>query len=185
VEVVPRDQSNGHAYDAGGGAGPTSAALSETIRDGDLRLRPSATPEDILRVVPGLVIAQHQGGGKADQLFLRGFDADHGTDVALSIDGIPINLPSHAHGQGYADLNFLIPETVDRVDVTKGPYFVETGDFATAGAVNLRTRRSFQESEVQGATAPSRAGGSWASPASARRVRPGSRPRWRERRGPS
>ena len=129
---------------------PTSAASAETIRDRDLRLRPYATPEDILRVVPGLVIAQHQGGGKADQLFLRGFDADHGTDVALSLDGIPINLPSHAHGQGYADLHFLIPEVIDRVDVLKGPYFVEVGDFATAGAVNLRTRRSFAESSVQG-----------------------------------
>ena len=130
-------------------AAPTSAASAGTIRDRDLRLRPYATPEDILRVVPGLVIAQHQGGGKADQLFLRGFDADHGTDVALSIDGIPINLPSHAHGQGYADLHFLIPEAIDRVDVLKGPYFVEVGDFATAGAVNLRTRRSFAESSVQ------------------------------------
>src|SRR5262249_36479195 len=128
---------------------PTSAASAESIRDRDLRLRPYTTPEDILRVVPGLVIAQHQGGGKADQLFLRGFDADHGTDVALSIDGIPINLPSHAHGQGYADLHFLIPEVIDRVDVLKGPYFVEVGDFATAGAVNLKTRRSFAESSVQ------------------------------------
>ena len=128
---------------------PTTTASAESIRDRDLRLRPYATPEDILRVVPGLVIAQHQGGGKADQLFLRGFDADHGTDVALSLDGIPVNLPSHGHGQGYADLNFLIPEVVDRVDVLKGPYFVEYGDFATAGAVNLRTRRSFAESSVQ------------------------------------
>ena len=129
---------------------PTSAASAESIRDRDLRLRPIASPQDILRVVPGLVIAQHQGGGKADQLFLRGFDADHGTDVALSIDGIPINLPSHAHGQGYADLNFVVPEAIDRVDVLKGPYFVEVGDFATAGAVNLRTRRSFAENMVQG-----------------------------------
>jgi outer membrane receptor protein involved in Fe transport len=128
---------------------PTSAASAGSIRDRDLRLRPYATPEDILRVVPGLVIAQHQGGGKADQLFLRGFDADHGTDVALSVDGIPVNLPSHAHGQGYADLHFLIPEVIDRVDVLKGPYFVEVGDFATAGAVNLRTRRSFAEDSVQ------------------------------------
>ena len=128
---------------------PTSTASAATIRDQDLRVRSPATPEDILRVVPGLVIAQHQGGGKADQLFLRGFDADHGTDVALSIDGIPINLPSHAHGQGYADLHFLIPEAVDRVDVLKGPYFAEVGDFATAGAVNLRTRRAFAESSVQ------------------------------------
>jgi outer membrane receptor protein involved in Fe transport len=129
---------------------PTSAASAETIRDRDLELRFYPTPEDILRAVPGLVIAQHQGGGKADQLFLRGFDADHGTDVALFIDGVPINLPSNGHGQGYADLHFLIPETIDRVEVTKGPYFVETGDFDTAGAVNLRTRRAFGESSVSG-----------------------------------
>ncbi len=130
--------------------GPTSAASAENILDRDLTLRFYPTPEDILRVVPGLVIAQHQGGGKADQLFLRGFDADHGTDVALSIDGVPINLPSNGHGQGFADLHFLIPETIDRVEVTKGPYFVETGDFDTAGAVNFRTRRSFGESSVTG-----------------------------------
>jgi TonB family protein len=127
---------------------PTSAASAETVRDRDLVLRPHATPEDILRVVPGLVIAQHQGGGKADQLFLRGFDADHGTDVALFVDGAPVNLPSHGHGQGFADLHFLIPETIDRVDVTKGPYFAEYGDFDTAGAVNLRTRHAFDESSV-------------------------------------
>jgi outer membrane receptor protein involved in Fe transport len=148
---VPAADASGRVYETKvEGLAPTTAASAESIRDRDLQLRPIATPEDILRVVPGLVIAQHQGGGKADQLFLRGFDADHGTDVALAVDGIPVNLPSHAHGQGYADLNFLIPETVDRVDVTKGPYFVETGDFATAGAVNLRTRRSFEESSVQG-----------------------------------
>jgi len=127
---------------------PTSAASAETVRDRDLVLRPHATPEDILRVVPGLVIAQHQGGGKADQLFLSGFDADHGTDVALFIDGMPINMPSHGHGQGFADLHFLIPETIDRIDVTKGPYFPEYGNFGTAGAVNLRTRRSFAQSSV-------------------------------------
>ena len=129
---------------------PTSAASAETIRSRDLQLRFYPTPEDILRVVPGLVIAQHQGGGKADQLFLRGFDADHGTDVALYIDGVPINLPSNGHGQGFADMHFLIPETVDRVEVTKGPYFVETGDFDTAGAINLRTRRTFGENSVSG-----------------------------------
>jgi outer membrane receptor protein involved in Fe transport len=127
---------------------PTSAASAETIRDRDLVLRPHATPEDILRVVPGLVIAQHQGGGKADQLFLRGFDADHGTDVALFIDGVPINMPSHGHGQGFADLHFLIPEAVNQIDVTKGPYFPEYGDFDTAGAINLRTRRSFGENSL-------------------------------------
>jgi len=127
---------------------PTSAASAETIGERDLQLRPVANPESIIKVVPGLVIAQHQGGGKANQLFLRGFDADHGTDVALSIDGVPINMPSHGHGQGYADLNFLVPEAIDQIDVTKGPYFAEYGDFDTAGAINLRTRRSFGESSV-------------------------------------
>jgi outer membrane receptor protein involved in Fe transport len=96
------------------------------------------------------VIAQHQGGGKADQLFLRGFDADHGTDVAIFIDDVPVNMPSHGHGQGFADLHFLIPEVIDRIDVSKGPYFPEYGDFDTAGAINLHTRRSFGESSLQG-----------------------------------
>jgi len=76
--------------------------------------------QDILRVTPGLVLVQHSGGGKANQYFLRGFDVDHGTDLALSIDGIPINMVSHAHGQGYSDTNFIIPEVVERVEVTKG-----------------------------------------------------------------
>ena len=127
---------------------PTTAASAETVRDRDLQLRPHATPEDILCVVPGLVIAQHQGGGKADQLFLRGFDADHGTDVALFLNDVPINLPSHGHGQGFADLHFLIPETIDRMSVNKGPYFAEYGDFDTAGAVGLTARETFEHSSV-------------------------------------
>jgi outer membrane receptor protein involved in Fe transport len=131
-------------------APPPSAASTASVADRDLKLRPVGMPEDILRVVPGLVLAQHQGGGKADQLFLRGFDADHGTDVALYLDGVPLNLPSHGHGQGYADLHFLIPEVVDRLDVSKGPYFAEYGDFDTAGAITLRTRRSFAENSISG-----------------------------------
>ena len=83
--------------------------------------------QDILRVTPGLVLVQHSGGGKANQYFLRGFDADHGTDLALSIDGVPINMVSHAHGQGFADTNFIIPEVVERVEITKGPYFAQPG----------------------------------------------------------
>ena len=101
---------------------PMTSASSEKVRQEDFELRPRSSPNDILRVVPGLLAVQHQGGGKADQLFLRGFDADHGTDVGLYIDGVPINLPSHAHGQGYADLNFIIPEAIERIDVQKGPY---------------------------------------------------------------
>lgn len=123
------------------GKQPTSAATEQTIRSKDLELRPTSTPSDILRLVPGLVIAQHAGGGKADQIFLRGFDADHGTDVAIFVDGIPVNMVSHAHGQGYADLHWLIPEIVDHVEVYKGPYFVQFGDIATAGAVNIITKR--------------------------------------------
>jgi outer membrane receptor protein involved in Fe transport len=123
------------------GQQPASTASEQTIRQRDFELRPTTTPSDILRLVPGLFIAQHQGGGKADQIFLRGFDADHGTDVAVFIDGIPVNFVSHGHGQGYADLHWLIPEMVDHVEVYKGPYFVQFGDFDTAGAVNIITKR--------------------------------------------
>ena len=129
--------------------GPTSAASSSTIRNLDFDLRPKSSPNDLLRVVPGLLAVQHQGGGKADQLFLRGFDADHGTDVGVFIDGIPVNMPSHAHGQGFADLHWLIPEGIDRIDVVKGPYDVRFGDFSTAGAVNLITREKMESSSVQ------------------------------------
>jgi TonB family protein len=128
--------------------GPKSAASASSIRNLDFDLRPKGSPNDILRVVPGLLTAQHQGGGKADQLFLRGFDADHGTDVGVFVDGVPVNMPSHAHGQGYADLHFIIPEAVERIDVEKGPYDVRYGDFATGGAVNLVTRKQFDESSV-------------------------------------
>jgi TonB family protein len=129
--------------------GPTTAASSSTIRNLDFDLRPKSSPNDVLRVVPGLLTAQHQGGGKADQLFLRGFDADHGTDVGVFIDGIPVNLGSHAHGQGFADLHFLIPEALERIDVIKGPYDVRWGDFSTAGAINLVTRDRFESNSVQ------------------------------------
>jgi outer membrane receptor protein involved in Fe transport len=125
---------------------PTTAASSQTVRTRDFELQPMESPAEILHVVPGLFTAQHAGGGKADQIFLRGFDADHGTDVSIHVDGLPVNLRSHAHGQGYADLHFLIPETIDRVEVFKGPYFADFGDFATAGAVNLVPKEKFEES---------------------------------------
>jgi TonB family protein len=127
---------------------PISAASSFSVRDRDFQLRPVGSVQDILRVTPGLVLVQHSGGGKANQYFLRGFDADHGTDLALSIDGIPINMVSHAHGQGFADTNFIIPEVVERVEITKGPYFANQGDFATAGAVNMVSRDDFEHSSL-------------------------------------
>src|SRR5690606_38526324 len=106
-----------------------------TISEVDIMLRPVNTAQDMLRMVPGLFIAQHQGGGKAEQMFLRGFDVDHGTDVAVSVDGMPVNMVSHAHGQGYADLHFLVPELVEGLSFGKGPYQIDKGNMATAGWV--------------------------------------------------
>ncbi len=125
-----------------------SAASSRTVRDFDLRTRPGRSAQQMLQMTPGLVIAQHAGGGKAEQVFLRGFDADHGTDVAISVDGMPVNMVSHGHGQGYADLHFVIPEVVERIDVFKGPYSSEHGNLATAGAVAFRTREHLDENAV-------------------------------------
>src|SRR5262245_58586340 len=137
-------------------APPPASASSELIIPGrDFELRPQGRPSDILRYVPGLIMSQHQGGGKAEQYILRGFDADHGTDVAVFVDGLPVNLRSHAHGQGYADFHFVIPETLRQVDIYKGPYFVEFGDFATAGAFNFITLDVVPENIVEAA------GGSW------------------------
>jgi outer membrane receptor protein involved in Fe transport len=122
------------------GLRPISAASSKEIRAIDMQLKPFRTAQDMLLMVPGLYIAQHQGGGKAEQIFLRGFDCDHGTDVAINVDGMPVNMVTHAHGQGYADLHFLISETVDEMEVNKGPYLANIGDFYTAGAINFRTK---------------------------------------------
>jgi len=111
----------------------------------DIRLRPVSTSQDILRMVPGLFIAQHAGGGKAEQIFLRGFDIDHGTDLNLEVDGMPVNMVSHAHGQGYSDLHFLIPELIHYVDFNTGPYYADKGDFATAGYVSFVTKNALEE----------------------------------------
>lgn len=111
-----------------------------TIGTVDIRLRPVNTSQDVLRIVPGLFIAQHAGGGKAEQIFLRGFDIDHGTDIAITVDGMPVNMVSHAHGQGYADLHFLIPETVEKVGFDKGPYFTGKGNLATSAYVDFSTK---------------------------------------------
>lgn len=118
---------------------PISAASSTMLGAIDFELRPKLSTQDLLRMVPGLVIAQHAGGGKAEQIFLRGFDADHGTDVNISVDGIPVNMVSHGHGQGYADLHFVMPEVLQGMEVFKGPYFAQFGDFGTAGTVKFFT----------------------------------------------
>lgn len=104
------------------------------------RVNPVSSSQDLLRYVPGLFIGQHAGGGKAEQIFLRGFDIDHGTDINISVDGMPVNLVSHAHGQGYSDLHFLIPETIEGVNFGKGPYTTGKGNFSTAGFVSFDTK---------------------------------------------
>lgn len=106
----------------------------------DVKNSPVKSSQEILRKVPGLIIGQHAGGGKAEQIFLRGFDIDHGTDIALDVDGLPINMVSHAHGQGYADMHFIIPETIDNIDFGKGLYYADKGNFNTAGYVSLKTK---------------------------------------------
>ena len=128
---------------------PYSAGSDARFRAAAFELMPRNSAQDILRIVPGLTTAQHAGGGKAEQIFLRGFDADHGTDVNIMVDGAPVNMVSHGHGQGYADLHFVIPETIERVDVVKGPYSARYGDLATAGAVSMKTVDSLEESLVR------------------------------------
>ena len=113
----------------------TARALSSL----DLNMKPARSAQDLLRLVPGLFIAQQVGGGKAEQIFLRGFDADHGTDVNVLVDGMPVNLVSHAHGHGWADLHFVIPETIGSYDFGKGPYYTNKGDLTTAGYVGYNT----------------------------------------------
>lgn len=114
----------------------------------DLATSPINSSQEILRKVPGLIIGQHAGGGKAEQLFLRGFDVDHGTDVGLSVDGMPVNMVSHAHGQGYSDLHFLIPETINTISFGKGPYYANHGDFNTAGFVDFKTKDKLDDNLI-------------------------------------
>ncbi len=114
----------------------------------DVLTAPVNSSQEILRKVPGLFIGQHAGGGKAEQIFLRGFDIDHGTDIAINVDGMPVNMVSHAHGQGYADLHFVIPETIEKIDFAKGTYYANKGDFATAGYVDFQTKEAVDKSMI-------------------------------------
>ena len=117
--------------------GTAAAASQGSVGYLELATRPFLRRGELLEVIPGVVITQHSGGGKANQYFLRGFNLDHGTDFSISVDGQPVNLRSHAHGQGYADLNFIIPEFVQSIDYTKGPFAAEVGDFSAAGAARF------------------------------------------------
>lgn len=125
-----------------------SASEGVTGRE-DLERRPVLRPGELLETVPGVIITQHSGGGKANQYFLRGFNLDHGTDFRVTVDGIPVNMPTHGHGQGYSDLNFLIPEVVESVRYKKGSYYADQGDFSTAGAAEIDYVSSLPQGIVQ------------------------------------
>ncbi|MBA3598900.1 MAG: TonB-dependent receptor [Methylibium sp.] len=132
--VLPPVQVRGH-YD--NDIGTSDAASEGAVTQRLIQNRPALRPGEILEFVPGMIVTQHSGNGKANQYFLRGFNLDHGTDFATFVDGMPVNMVTHAHGQGYTDLGFLIPELVRRIDYRKGPYFAREGDFASAGSARL------------------------------------------------
>lgn len=124
--------------------GDADAASQGVVDDEQLEKRPLLRPAEVLEAIPGVVITQHSGAGKANQYFLRGFNLDHGTDFSVHVDGMPVNLPSHGHGQGYADLNFMVPEMVEHVHYRKGPYYADEGDFSAAGAAHIHYKRELQ-----------------------------------------
>jgi outer membrane receptor protein involved in Fe transport len=128
------------------GVGTSDSASEGRVTARRIETRPALRPGEVLEYVPGVIITQHSGDGKANQYFLRGFNLDHGTDFAIDVAGMPVNMPTHAHGQGYADLNFLIPELVSGIDYRKGPYYAEVGDFSAAGAASIHYANSLPHS---------------------------------------
>jgi outer membrane receptor protein involved in Fe transport len=122
-------------YDTG--VGTSDAASEGRVTQRRIETRPALRPGELLEYVPGVIITQHSGDGKANQYFLRGFNLDHGTDISIYVAGMPVNMPTHAHGQGYADLNFLIPELVSGITYRKGPYYADVGDFSAAGQASI------------------------------------------------
>ncbi len=129
--------------------GRTDSASSGIIGQPKFEFRPISRPGELVEVVPGMMATQHSGSGKANQFFLRGFNLDHGTDFSGMLDGVPLNLPSHGHGQGYLDLNSIIPELVDIVEFGKGPYHAEMGDFSSAGYVRFHTKHSMEKGLIK------------------------------------
>jgi hypothetical protein len=125
--------------------GIADSGTQGTVGATELKDRPILRSGEVLETVPGLIITQHAGGGKANQYFLRGFNLDHGTDIAIFLDDMPLNLPSHAHGEGYSDMNTVIPEFVQRVNFEKGPYYANVGNFGAAGAVHLEFFKALPE----------------------------------------
>jgi len=148
VSGEPVEPATGQYSSTVRGQRPTGAASARRIEGDDIMTRARTTPYDFLRLVPNLVIGLHEGGGKAPQYLMRGMDADHGSDLAVYVDGIPVNETSHVHGLGYLDLHFLIPELIERIDVRKGAYHAQDGSFNTVGSLRLNLRSKLPQSEV-------------------------------------
>jgi len=129
--------------------GIASSAGQVTVGAEELKNRPLLRAGEILETLPGLIVTQHAGGGKANQYFMRGFNLDHGTDFAIFLDGMPLNLPSHAHGEGYSDMNIVIPEFVERIDAEKGPYYADIGDYGSAGSAEVVFYKTLPRNFVQ------------------------------------
>jgi hypothetical protein len=129
--------------------GVAQSATQGTVGQTELEDRPILRSGEVLETVPGVIITQHAGGGKANQYFIRGFNLDHGTDFAVFLDDMPLNLPSHAHGEGYADMNIVIPELVQRVNYEKGPYYADVGDYGSAGSAHLEFYKTLPENFFQ------------------------------------
>ncbi|HLY10362.1 MAG TPA: TonB-dependent receptor plug domain-containing protein, partial [Planctomycetota bacterium] len=137
VQDAPKTQEvlvTGRSLDL---TGVADSATEGKVGQKEIENRPILRVGEVLETVPGLIVTEHSGDGKANQYFLRGFNLDHGTDFATWVNGMPINMPTNAHGQGYTDLSFLIPELIDSIDFRKGPYYAEEGDFSAAGAVHV------------------------------------------------
>jgi len=149
VQILDKIEVSGH-YDTS--VGSADAASAGVITPQLIDDRPLLRPGEVLEYIPGMIVTQHSGAGKANQYFLRGFNLDHGTDFATYLAGMPVNMRTHAHGQGYTDLNFMIPELVARIDYTKGPYYAAQGDSAVAGDANIHYFESLQQNlaEVTG-----------------------------------
>lgn len=128
--------------------GAVSASMGTVVAE-QIAQRPISRAGEILETVPGLIVTQHSGEGKANQYFLRGFNLDHGTDMATFIDGMPVNNRTHAHGQGYTDINFIIPEMIESLDYSKGPYYGKEGDYANAGAVRMHSKSSMDDTLIK------------------------------------
>ena len=168
--VTPSPYDTGAPNVAGGAPVAPQLASQMTVSGKDLNARPVTRPGEILEAAPGLAVVDACRGGKANQYYLRGWNLDHGTDLATFVDDVPINLPTHAHGQGYTDLNWLIPETISGMEIRKGPYFADVGDFANAGDLHIGLRDSVDkniESVTVGSFGYDSVSSRWARPSSA------------------